>query len=167
VIGRSLAHYRITAAIGSGGMGEVYRATDTRLGRDVALKVLPAAMAASADRLERFRREAKALAALNHPNIVTIYSVEEAGGVHFLTMQLIEGQALDSAIPEGGMPVLRVLDIASALADALEGWLLGALGEIDAAFEVLARAEDQAPRGRRHAAPVDRWRDAAAVARES
>ncbi len=76
-------------------------------------------MAASADRLERFRREAKALAALDHPGIVTVFSVEEAEGVHFLTMQLIEGQALDSAIPEGGMPVQRVLDIAHPLADAL------------------------------------------------
>ena len=119
MIGRTLAHYRITAAIGAGGMGEVYRATDTKLGRDVALKVLPPAMAASADRLERFRREAKALAALDHPGIVTVFSVEEAEGVHFLTMQLIEGQALDSAIPEGGLPVDRILDIASALADAL------------------------------------------------
>ena len=117
--GESLGHYRVLAELGVGGMGEVYRATDTKLGRDVALKVLPAAMAASADRLERFRREAKALAALDHPGIVTVFSVEEAEGVHFLTMQLIEGQALDSAIPEGGMPVDRILDIASALADAL------------------------------------------------
>jgi TolB-like protein/Flp pilus assembly protein TadD len=119
VIDRALAHYRITAAIGSGGMGEVYRATDNKLGREVALKVLPAGMAANADRLERFRREAKALAALDHPGIVTVFSVEEADGVHFLTMQLIEGQALDSAIPEGGMPVQRLLDIAGTLADAL------------------------------------------------
>ncbi len=100
-------------------MGEVYRATDTKLGRDVALKVLPPAMAANADRLERFRREAKALAALDHPGIVTVHSVEDADGVHFLTMQLIDGQALDSAIPEGGLPVQRVLDIAHPLADAL------------------------------------------------
>ena len=119
MIGRTLAHYRVLAELGVGGMGEVYRATDTKLGRDVALKVLPPAMAASADRLERFRREAKALAALDHPGIVTVFSVEEAEGVHFLTMQLIEGQALDRAIPEGGLPVDRILDIASALADAL------------------------------------------------
>ncbi len=117
--GRSLGHYRVLAKLGEGGMGEVFRATDTKLGRDVALKVLPPAMAANADRLERFRREAKALAALDHPGIVTVHSVEEAEGVHFLTMQLIEGQALASAIPEGGMPVPRVLDIARALADAL------------------------------------------------
>ena len=117
--GDSLGHYRVVAELGVGGMGEVYRATDTKLGREVALKVLPAGMAASADRLERFRREAKALAALDHPGIVTVFSVEEAEGVHFLTMQLIEGQALDSAIPEGGLPIQRLLDIASALADAL------------------------------------------------
>jgi hypothetical protein len=108
-----------TAAIGAGGMGEVYRATDTKLGRDVALKELPAEMAASPERLERFRREAKALAALDHPGIVTVYSVEEADGVHFLTMQLVEGQPLDKLIPEGGMPVERILEIASALAEAL------------------------------------------------
>ncbi len=119
MIGRTLAHYRVLAKLGEGGMGEVYRATDTKLGRDVALKVLPAAMATSAERLERFRREAKALAALDHPGIVTVFSVEEADGVHFLTMQLIEGQALDSAIPEGGMPMDRVIGSAAALADAL------------------------------------------------
>ena len=104
-IGRTLAHYRITAALGAGGMGEVYRATDTKLGRDVALKVLPAEMAASPERLERFRREAKALAALDHPGVVGVYSVEESDGVHFLTMQLVEGESLDRLIPEGGLPV--------------------------------------------------------------
>jgi serine/threonine protein kinase len=119
MIGRTLAHYRVTATIGAGGMGEVYRATDTKLGRDVALKVLPAEMAASPERLERFQREAKALAALDHPGIVTVHSVEEADGVHFLTMQLVEGQPLDRTIPENGMPVERVLEIAMALADAL------------------------------------------------
>jgi len=118
VIGQALAH-RITAAIGAGGMGEVYRATDTKLGRDVALKVLPADMASSPERLERFRREAKALAALDHPGIVTVHSVEEAGGVHFLTMQLVEGQPLDRLISEGGLPVERIVELAGALADAL------------------------------------------------
>jgi serine/threonine-protein kinase len=100
-------------------MGEVYRATDTKLGREVALKVLPAEMASSSERLERFQREAKALAALDHPGIVTVYSVEEAGGVHFLTMQLVEGQPLDKLIPEHGLPVDRLLEIGAALADAL------------------------------------------------
>ena len=119
MIGRTLAHYPITAAIGAGGMGEVYRATDTKLGRDVALKVLPAELAASPERLDRFRREAKALAALDHPGIVTVFSVEEAGGVHFLTMQLVEGRSLDRMIPEAGLPVERLREIATALADAL------------------------------------------------
>src|SRR4029077_10877417 len=104
MIGRTLGHYRITTSIGAGGMGEVYRATDTKLGRDVALKVLPADVASDPERLERFQREAKALAALDHPNIVTIHSVEETGAVHFLTMQLVEGQSLDRLIPEGGVP---------------------------------------------------------------
>lgn len=119
MIGRSLAHYRITAVIGAGGMGEVYRATDTKLGRDVALKVLPAEMASSPERLERFQREAKALAALDHPGIVGVYSVEEAGGVHFLTMQLVEGRPLDYLIAEGGLPLPKLLEIATALAEAL------------------------------------------------
>src|SRR5512132_3012515 len=100
-------------------MGQVYRATDTRLGREVALKVLPAEMASSPERLERFRREAKALAALDHPGIVTVFSVEEAGGVHFLTMQLVAGQPLDLLIAEGPMPRKKLFDVAGALAEAL------------------------------------------------
>ena len=119
IVGTMLAHYRIAAKLGEGGMGEVYRATDTKLGRDVALKVLPADVGRDPDRLARFQREAKALAALDHPNIVTIYSVEEADGVHFLTMQLVEGQSLDRVIPEGGLPVERIVEIASAIAEAL------------------------------------------------
>src|SRR5580704_17888613 len=114
-----LSHYHILAAIGAGGMGEVYRATDTKLGRQVALKVLPAEMARDPQRLMRFRREARAVAALNHPHIVTIFSVEEAEGVHFLTMELVEGQPLDRLIPEGGLPAGRIVDIATALAAAL------------------------------------------------
>ena len=100
-------------------MGEVYRATDTKLGRDVALKVLPAEMAQDPERLARFRREANAVAELNHPNIVTIYSVEEADDIHFLTMELVEGQSLDQLIPAGGLPVEQIVEIAGALADAL------------------------------------------------
>ena len=115
----SIAHYRITAKIGAGGMGEVYRATDTKLGRDVALKVLPPEMARDAERLARFQREARAVAALNHPHIVTIFSVEECDGVHFLTMELLEGQSLDRRIPCGGLPVDQIVEIASALAEAL------------------------------------------------
>jgi serine/threonine protein kinase len=117
--GMKLGHYEIGAAIGAGGMGEVFRATDTKLGRAVALKVLPAAMADDPERLARFQREARAVAALNHPNIVTIYSVEEEGGIHFLTMELVEGQPLSNLIPERGFPIERILATAASLADAL------------------------------------------------
>jgi len=119
MIGTTLAHYRITAALGAGGMGEVWRATDTKLGRDVALKILPAEMAASPERLDRFRREAMMLAALDHPGVVGVYSVEECEGLHFLTMQLVEGEPLDRLIPEGGMPLDRILAIGAAVAEAL------------------------------------------------
>ena len=117
--GMNLGPYQIQSPLGAGGMGEVYRATDTKLGRDVALKVLPAEMAQDPERLGRFRREAKSLAQLDHPNIVTIYSVEECDGVHFLTMQLVEGQPLDRLICEGGLPLEQIVEIASALGDAL------------------------------------------------
>ena len=101
--GSRLGPYEIRASLGAGGMGEVYRAHDPRLARDVALKVLPADMAGDPARLERFTREARAIAALNHPHIVTIYSTEEADGIRFLTMELVEGQALDALIPAGGL----------------------------------------------------------------
>jgi TolB-like protein/Tfp pilus assembly protein PilF len=100
-------------------MGEVYRARDTKLNRDVALKILPDAFARDADRLARFRREAQAVAALNHPHIVTIFSIDEQAEVPFVTMELIEGFTLDQGIPGGGFSVARFFDIAVALADAL------------------------------------------------
>jgi TolB-like protein/Tfp pilus assembly protein PilF len=117
--GTKLGPYEIHSPLGAGGMGQVYRASDTKLGRDIALKVLPADMAQNPERLGRFRREAKALAQLDHPNIVTIHSVEEYEGVHFLTMQLVEGLPLDRLIPAGGLSVEQIVDIASALGDAL------------------------------------------------
>jgi serine/threonine protein kinase/tetratricopeptide (TPR) repeat protein len=119
LIGRNLSHYRITAALGAGGMGEVYRATDTKLGREVALKVLPAEMARDPERLARFQREARVVAALNHPHIVTIFSVEEADSINFLTMELVEGESLDRLIPPNGLAVERIVNIAGALAGAL------------------------------------------------
>jgi serine/threonine protein kinase len=100
-------------------MGEVYRAADTKLGRDVALKILPADMACDPNRLSRFQREARAVAALNHPNIVTIFSVEEVEGVHFLTMELVEGEPLGRLIPAEGLQPAQIVEIAHALADAL------------------------------------------------
>ena len=117
--GTTLSHYRILAKLGEGGMGEVYRAHDTRLGRDVALKVLPPALANDPDRIERFKREARVVASLNHPHIVTLYSVEESLDVHFLTMELVEGETLQPRVTSGGMPMPQVLDIAWAVADAL------------------------------------------------
>ncbi|MGA2697287.1 MAG: serine/threonine-protein kinase, partial [Terriglobales bacterium] len=117
--GTKLGPYEIQRPLGAGGMGEVYRATDTKLGRDIALKVLPAEMAQDPERLARFRREAKTLAQLDHPNIVTIHSVEECDGIHFLTMQLVEGMPLDRVIPSSGLPLEQLCEIANALGDAL------------------------------------------------
>ena len=117
--GASLGVYRVLSALGSGSMGEVYRAHDTRLKRDVALKVLPTSVARDPDRLSRFVREAQLLASLNHPHIVTIHSVEEVEGVPFLTMELVQGQPLDRIIATGRLPVSRLLDVATAIADAL------------------------------------------------
>ena len=119
MIGKTLSHFEITAKLGEGGMGEVYRADDTKLGREVAIKVLPTEMASDPELLARFDREAKAVAALNHPNIVTVYSVEEAAGIHFFTMELVEGETLGRLIPPEGMPIEKFLDLALPVADAL------------------------------------------------
>ena len=119
MIGTTLNHYRIVRALGHGGMGDVYAAEDLELRRLVALKTLPPETAADPERLHRFRREAQAVAALNHPNIVTLYGVEEAGGIHFLTMELVEGRTLGDLIPRGGMPLRQLLEIGVPLADAV------------------------------------------------
>jgi serine/threonine protein kinase len=119
MIGETLGHYRIVREIGKGGMGVVYRAEDTTLARQVALKILPPEVAADADRRQRFRSEALALAALNHPHIVTVHSVEEAGGVHFITMELVKGQTLADALPADGVPLGRFFEIAIPLTDAV------------------------------------------------
>ena len=117
--GMRLGAYEILALLGAGGMGEVYRARDTRLGREVALKVLPEQLASQPDRLARFEREARAIAALNHPSIVVLYSVENDAGVRFLTMELVEGHDLASVVAPGGLALKRVLDLAIPLTDAL------------------------------------------------
>jgi Flp pilus assembly protein TadD len=114
-----LLHYRIVEKVGAGGMGDVYLAEDTKLGREVALKVLPDDFAGDAKRLSRFGREARILAALDHPNIVTVFSVDEADGVHFLTMAFIEGQTLGELIPPDGLSLDRFLSLSAPLADAL------------------------------------------------
>src|SRR5262245_17732813 len=100
-------------------MGEVYRARDARLQREIALKILPAALARDPQHVARFRREARAVAALSHPNIVTIHSVEEADGVHFLTMELIDGRPLDRELSATGCPAAQLIDVGMALADGL------------------------------------------------
>ena len=119
MIGQTLGHYRLLAKLGAGGMGEVYLAEDTTLGRQIALKILPAELAASQQSLERFQREARTLAALNHPNIVMVYSVEEAAKSHFLTMELVDGKSLDQLIPPEGLPVERFFRLAVPLAAAV------------------------------------------------
>ncbi len=119
MIGRTLSHYRILEKLGSGGMGDVYLAQDTELKRDVALKVLPPELAENEERRARFNREARTVAALNHPNIVTVYSVEEAEGIHFITMELVRGKTLSERIPKGGLSLERFFKIAIPLADAV------------------------------------------------
>ncbi len=119
--GRRLGPYEILSAIGAGGMGEVYQAHDTKLGRDVAIKVLPEAFAHDAERLSRFQREAKMLAALNHPNIATIFGLEHSDGVQYLVMELVSGETLQERIKrEDPVPVEEALKIAKQIAEALE-----------------------------------------------
>jgi serine/threonine protein kinase len=119
VVGKTLAHYEIRSPLGQGGMGEVFVAHDRKLSRDVAFKVLPSELAANPERLARFEREAKAIAALNHPNIVHVYSVEAVDGIHFITMELVKGKTLAEAIPRGGFEVGRFFAIAIELSEAV------------------------------------------------
>jgi Tol biopolymer transport system component/predicted Ser/Thr protein kinase len=120
MIGRTLSHFKLVARLGAGGMGEVYLAEDTSLGRRVALKVLPVGLADRPESLRRLELEAKALAALDHPNIVTIYSIEEVEGIRFLTMAYVEGRTLDEVISAGGLSLKRLLKLAIPLAAALK-----------------------------------------------
>jgi Tol biopolymer transport system component len=119
-VGTKLGPYEILAAIGAGGMGEVYRAHDAKLGRDVALKVLPEAFARDAERMARFQREAKVLASLNHPNIASIYGLEDSGTTHALVMELVEGPTLADRIKQGPIPIDESLRIAKQICEALE-----------------------------------------------
>src|SRR5579864_5347563 len=120
--GTKLGPYEITGAIGAGGMGEVYQAHDTKLGRDVAIKVLPEAFAHDPERLSRFQGEAKMLASLNHPNIATIHGLEQSNGRHYLVMELVAGETLAERIKrEGAVPVEETLTVAKQIAEALEG----------------------------------------------
>jgi eukaryotic-like serine/threonine-protein kinase len=118
--GTRLGPYEILAAIGAGGMGEVYRARDTKLGRDVALKVLPERFASDTERMARFEREAKVLASLNHPNIATIHGLEDSGTTNALVMELVEGPTLAGRIKQGPIPLQEALPIAKQICEALE-----------------------------------------------
>jgi serine/threonine protein kinase len=120
ITGTRVGVYEVTAPIGEGGMGQVYRARDTRLNRDVALKILPDAFASDPDRLARFTREAQTLASLNHSNIGAIYGIEESGDVRALVMELVEGEDLSQRIARGAFPLDETLPIARQITDALE-----------------------------------------------
>ena len=118
-VGDRLGHYDVTALIGEGGMGQVYRATDTQLGRDVALKILPDAFASDPDRLARFQREAQVLASLNHPGIAAIYGIEKSDDTQALVLELVEGPTLADRIAHGPIPIDEALPLAKQIAEAL------------------------------------------------
>jgi eukaryotic-like serine/threonine-protein kinase len=118
--GRTIAHYHVTQKLGAGGMGEVWQATDSRLGREVALKVLPEAFARDAERVARFAREAQVLASLNHPSIAALYGLEDVEGVRWLVMELVAGPTLADRIAAGPIPLEDALPIAHKMAEALE-----------------------------------------------
>ena len=120
MIGNSLSHYRIIEKLGQGGMGEVFLAEDTNLNRRVAIKVLPEAFAEDSERLARFEREAKLLASLNHPNIASIYGLEEDTGKRFIVMELAEGETLANRIRRGPLPVDEALAVCCQIAEGLE-----------------------------------------------
>ena len=119
-VGSQLGHYTVTAKLGEGGMGEVWEATDTKLNRQVALKILPEAFATDPDRLARFQREARVLASLNHPGIAAIYGIEEAGDTRALVLELVEGPTLADRIGKGPIPIDEALPVAKQIAEALE-----------------------------------------------
>src|SRR5215470_4758792 len=112
MIGRTLSHFRVTEKLGQGGMGEVYKASDSRLGREVAIKILPDAFTSDAERLARFQREARVLAALNHPSIAAIYGLEEIDGQQVIVLELADGEDLTVRISHGPMPLEEALPIA-------------------------------------------------------
>jgi serine/threonine protein kinase len=118
--GRTLGAYHLQTLLGAGGMGEVYRARDMKLGRDVAIKILPRAFTSNPDRLARFEREARMLATLNHPHICAIYGLEEADGIRFLILELVDGETLAERLDHAGLAVPEALNLARQIADALE-----------------------------------------------
>jgi serine/threonine-protein kinase len=119
-IGAQLGSYEVTALLGKGGMGEVYRARDTKLKRDVAIKILPDEFARDADRIARFQREAEVLASLSHQNIARIYDLQQSGEIQFLVMELVEGETLADLIKRGPLPIEEALQIGKSICEALE-----------------------------------------------
>lgn len=117
MIGQTLGHYRVEEQLGAGGMGVVYRATDSKLGRQVAIKVLPERFASDPERLARFEREARLLAALNHPNIGAIHGFEQSGGTHYLVLELVPGPTLAERLAEGPLPPEEALGISCQIAE--------------------------------------------------
>ena len=117
--GTRLGPYEVLGPLGAGGMGEVYRARDTRLGREVAIKVLPAVLASNPERLKRFEREARSASSLNHPNIVTIHDIGSADSVSYIAMELVEGRTLRDLLVPGPLPTMRLLTIATQVAQGL------------------------------------------------
>src|SRR6202011_2767924 len=117
--GTRLGVYEVIAPLGAGGMGEVWRARDTRLSREVAIKVLPAEVAADASRLKRFEKEARAASALNHPNIVTIYEIGSSDSVSYIAMERVEGKTLRELLFGGALPIRKLLPVAAQIADGL------------------------------------------------
>ena len=118
--GDRLGVYEVVSLVGAGGMGEVYRAKDTKLGRAVALKILPSSFTSDPERVARFRREAQVLAALNHPHIAAIYGLDDANSMQFLVLELVDGESLDKRIARGPIHVDEALAIAKQIAEALE-----------------------------------------------
>ncbi len=118
--GQMLAHYKLIEKIGEGGMGVVWKARDTTLDREVAIKTLPASVAGDAESLARFEREARMLATLNHPNIASVYGLHEVGGLHFIAMELVPGEDLAERLARGPLAVDEAVDIARQIAEALE-----------------------------------------------
>src|SRR5439155_21285132 len=119
LVGQTIGHYKISERIGTGGMGEVYLATDITAGRQVALKILPTRFASDAERLKRFQQEARAIVALNHPNILTVYEIGEDHSIHYIASELIEGETLRERLMHGRMQLSEAVDVAIQVASAL------------------------------------------------
>src|ERR1700689_4459045 len=118
-IGTKLGCYEIVAQLGAGGMGEVYRARDPRLGRSIAIKILPGPFSADGEQLRRFELEARSASALNHPNIVTIYELGQEGSIHYIAMELVEGKTLRHLLSAGALPIRKAIEIAAQIAEGL------------------------------------------------